>query len=273
MRNSLKNAIKDFLPPILTRLRGGGKNQKVLIFSGNYKTWDEAKSRSAGYESGVILEKVKTAAEKVKRGDAAFERDGVAFREPDYRWPLIASLLFAASLQKNRLSVMDFGGSLGSAFFQNRKLLSHLELLWSVVEQKPFAEEGAKRFSDRTLRFFDSIEEAASLSPNLALFGSSLPYVPKPYEILAKITSLPVRYLVVDRTPFIKDGDDRLTVQTVPAKFGGGSYPAWFFSEKKFLNFFSPAYELVAEFKALEGTVAFDGIVATYKGFLFKKND
>src|SRR3989338_9029153 len=211
MKIGIKKIIKDFLPPILMRQISERHGKKALHFSGNYKTWHEALAQSKGYQNSTILQKVKDAGLKVKAGEAAFERDGVIFAEPDYPWRIVASLLWIASRESNHLSIMDFGGSLGSLYLQNKKLLSHLDIAWGIVEQKDFVAEGKKHFEDQTLRFFDTIENCAeTLRPNCALFGSSLQYLEKPYEILEKTISLQFKYILVDRTAFLKDDVDRL---------------------------------------------------------------
>ena len=90
-----------------------------------------------------LLEKVKSSALKVKKGEAAFERDSVVFEKEDHAWHVVASLLLIASRNGNKLHVLDFGGSLGSQYFQNKRFFEHLsEFSWSVVEQQNFVECG-----------------------------------------------------------------------------------------------------------------------------------
>ena len=81
--------------------------------------------------------------------DPAFERDGVVFDQPDYNFPLLACLLRVATESGNRLRVLDFGGSLGSTYFQCRPFLGGVsELRWTVVEQPQFVECGRREFED-----------------------------------------------------------------------------------------------------------------------------
>ncbi len=270
--------VRDFLPPVITRTivqMRYGKKPKYLNFSGNYKSWEEALKHSAGYDTDVILEKVKNSALKVKRGFAFFERDSVAFGKPEYVWPVLAILLWVASQKNNSLNVVDFGGSLGSIYFQHKKFLSGMnELKWSVVEQENFVRCGKENFEDDVLKFFDTMESCArNPRADVCLLSSVLPYLKEPYEVLKEILSYEPSHIVLDRTAFWQesDRDDRITVQKVPAKIYDASYPAWFFNEKKFLDFFSQKYEFVAEFKAPEGTIELDGATAIYKGFLFKR--
>src|SRR3954462_15124415 len=120
------------------------KNQELPYgWSGHYKNWQEALSLTKGYDASAILEKVKSAVLKVKNGEAVYERDSVLFDKIEYSWPLLSALLWIALKKINELSVVDFGGSLGSSYFQNKMYLRTLKKLrWNVVEQKNFVEAG-----------------------------------------------------------------------------------------------------------------------------------
>ena len=112
-------------------------------FTGNYATWDEAKKNCLGYDAPNILEKVKASLLKVKNGEAVYERDSVLFDHVEYSYPLLISLLYIATASENKLRLLDFGGSLGSSYYQNRNFLNRLELLeWSIVEQNHFVKCG-----------------------------------------------------------------------------------------------------------------------------------
>jgi putative methyltransferase (TIGR04325 family) len=40
-------------------------------------------------------------------------------------------------LSQNKLSILDFGGALGSSYFQNRNILKNkLNFKWGIVEQE-----------------------------------------------------------------------------------------------------------------------------------------
>src|SRR4030066_2158784 len=137
VKQRTKNIISNIAPPfalnIYRKLSGKGG------FYGNYRTWEEAQKLCSGYDSDVILNKVREAALKVKNGEAAYEKDSALFDKIQYSWPLLAGLLWIASPNDNRLSLLDFGGSLGTTYFQNVKFLNHLkELSWSIVEQEKF---------------------------------------------------------------------------------------------------------------------------------------
>ena len=90
---------------------------------GDYINWHEAKKKCLGYDASSILDKIKIATSKVKSGEAKYERDSILFSDVEYSWPLLSALMWVSSMQKGRISTLDFGGSLGSSYFQNKKFL------------------------------------------------------------------------------------------------------------------------------------------------------
>jgi len=268
MRAELKNLLKEFIPPGVQWLR------RSNVFTGDYRNWQDAAAASEGYDTERILEKVRHARLKIKNGEALYERDSVLFDEVQYSWPLLSALLWIASCSGNRLHLIDFGGSLGSSYFQNRRFLSHLSgWSWNIVEQASFVECGRREFEDGTLAFYTTIEECRAVRLcNAILLSSVLPYVESPHEWLDRIVAAGFEYIVIDRTPFLLSGDrDRLTVQTVPAHIYKASYPAWFFGKTGFLRHFEGRYEKVAEFDALSGAMRIGLSLAFDRGFIFKK--
>lgn len=241
-------------------------------FFGPYETWEEAKRKSTGYEKDLILDKVKTALLKVKNGEAAYERDSVIFQRKEYSWSLLTALFLAASKNSNKLSVLDFGGSLGTTYFQNLDFLKRFDYLsWNIVEQANFVACGKKNFADGSLYFYNSIQECLKKeSPSIIIFSSVIQYLERPYDILKEAADFNFKYIVFDRTTFRQGVNDIITLQKVPPQVYDASYPCWFLSEEKFLNFFESRYNLIADFSALGGVVNRHGVKGEYKGFIFE---
>lgn len=91
-----------------------------VAYVGDYPDFAAARACSTGYESGAILERTRAALHKVLRGEAAYERDSATFAQLALPYPLLAVLLRVAARNSGRLSILDFGGSLGSTYFQCR---------------------------------------------------------------------------------------------------------------------------------------------------------
>lgn len=119
MNDHLRQVIKKVTPPIFLDIFK--RKISKYGFFGNFSTRKDAVNASTGYNSDEIIKKVKESLLKVKSGEAIYERDSVLFDKINYSWPLLAGLLWIASQKADRLNLIDFGGSLGSSYFQNRK--------------------------------------------------------------------------------------------------------------------------------------------------------
>lgn len=239
-------------------------------WSGDYADWGSAVRETSGYDADVIINKTLLAARQVRDGKAAFERDAFLFDEPDYNWPLIASLMHVAAVEQGRLRVVDFGGALGSTYFQNRRFLEPLaEISWCVVEQSAYCTIGQREFTTEKLQFLATIQKAVRSGPNVMLCSSVLQYLERPYEFLREVVRSEVPYLLFDRTSFTMNDNDRLTIQRVPPWIYPASYPCWFFGRSKFLDILDSHYEKVIEFRALDQA----NIPSDFRGFLFKRKE
>jgi putative methyltransferase (TIGR04325 family) len=249
----IKNFLKLVTPPIvLSVFRQSKKSVTALeIWSGDYTSWTEAQIRCTGYENGVILEKCKNALLKIKNGEAVYERDSVLFDEIQYSWGLLAGLQRAALENNGKLCVLDFGGSLGSTYYQNREFLGSLrELQWCIVEQQHFVDCGRKHFEDDKLKFYSTIEGCLDKhKPDVLLLSGVLQYLEKPYEWIVKFVGLGIPYIIIDRTSFVEREKEILTVQNVPDNIYQASYPAWFFNESNFKSQFK-GYSLLGVFES-----------------------
>ena len=85
--------------------------------------------------------------------------------------------------------------------------------------------------------------------PQVCVFCSSIQYLERPYQVLEDIFQYNIPYIILDRTAFIDEKKDRLTIQKVPPAYYIASYPCWFLSKSKFLSFMSTHYSLIEEFK------------------------
>lgn len=242
---------------------------------GDYSSWKKVSAQADGYDKHIILDKTRDALLKVKSGEAVYERDSVIFDQKEYPFSIVAFLALSASLKKKPLHVLDFGGSLGSTYYQVRDLLTpELCASWNVVEQEHYVTVGKADFEDDTLHFYTSIEGcAAEKEIDFVLLSSVVQYLEKPHAFLKELVAFNFDFLCFDRTAFNTKPCDRLTLQLVPPEIYEASYPAWFFNQKTFLNHFSGHYQLAAEFPSYvqgEDTYFIDHKPVAYgKGFYF----
>lgn len=246
-------------------MRGSG-----IRFEGKFASWEEASACCVGYDAESILTKVLAATLKVKRGAAVFERDSVLFDKIEYAWPVLAGLMGAAARNGGRLNVLDFGGALGSSYFQNRNFLETLpEVRWNVVEQAHYVEAGRAHIQDRQLRFYGSIEDCmAENLPSVVLLSSVLQYLPDPSIVIDKIKAIKPGTIILDRTIINHSEAHRIYVQHVPAAIYMATYPCRSLSESLLRRSFGTGYAMTAEFGSLDFP-AMSSIDSEFKGYIF----
>lgn len=238
-------------------------------FHGDYPDWSAACRDAAGYHEEAILRRVIAAARDVRSGRAVWDRDGTTFAEAWHHRPLVDALRAAAAQRGHRLVVVDFGGALGSTWWQHREVLADVVSEWRVIEQPAWSQAGRREFADDVLSFHPSLAEAMRLpsEADVILLSSVLPYLPEPYVLIDEIIRWRIPEIIVDRTPFTGAGPDRIVVQKTPPALGGGSYACRLFGRESVKTALVPEYRLVAEWE-----VSFDLVDETvdYRGLHFR---
>jgi putative methyltransferase (TIGR04325 family) len=244
-------------------LRGQG-------WCGDYKTWTKAVRLTTGYDKEHILEKVKTIHSAMKNSYLCNSGGEDIRYVRQYAWEVCAILLWIANQNKAHLNVLDFGGSLGTLYYQHNPFFNTLKMQWSVVEQPHYVKVGKAEFEDEKLKFFFSVEDCLRemRTPiHCAVFGSVLQYLEEPHAILADVFKHKIRYILITRTGFTLNKPDRITIQKVPKSYYDASYPCRIFEERKFLDFFAQyGYKPILEYKEKHQI----NIPSTYKGILFQ---
>ena len=192
-----------------------------------------------GYDSDEILERTLAAAQKVKRGQAAYQRDGELFNQIIYSWPVTTALLFAAAQNNGNLNVVDFGGSFANSTFKIKNFDSLKSVQWRVVEQKSVVDAGSK-YSHVKISFHSDLHQCLQNNrPNMVLLSSVLQYLENPVDFLAQLLKYKVSLIVLDRTPFLKRPESSyVRIQKVPKRIDRASYPCWLFSRDELAGSF-----------------------------------
>ncbi len=215
-------------------------------YLGDYRDWKDAEVECAGYDDPAIISKVADSIEKVKRGEAAWERDGCLFYEEKYNYQICAWILRCALKKRNGVvTVLDLGGALGSAWFQNRNYFTGLaDIKYVVAEQDHFAEYGHQNLEDRTLKFIKSTDPWEKMERfDIILMSASLQYIPYYEELLARIRRARPCYVILDR--LLVSDRKRFCMETVPGTLYEGSYPVVIFDENEVKKYFEGDYKLI----------------------------
>jgi putative methyltransferase (TIGR04325 family) len=269
----LRYLMPSLLSKVYRKVKKYYKNE--ILWKGDYTSWIDALQNCTGYDTPLILEKTKAAILKVKNGEAAFERDTVLFDKHLYSWTLLSFLLKIAAENKGELNILDFGGSLGSTYFQNRPMLKSLpNLKWSIVEQEHYVNVGNELIADENLKFFFDINECfKDRNPNILLLSNVLQYLENPYNLIEQVLSYKFNYIILNRTAFNDGPKDRLTIQTVPASIYNATYPSWFFNSKNIMALLLNKYEIVYQFDSeIDGHIQLDQTTKGYwSGYILKQ--
>ncbi len=235
-----------------------------------YHSWHEAFQKCSGYDSQIIIDKVYQAALKVKSGQAVYERDSVIFEKVQYSWPILSALLWVAAQNDGCLNVIDYGGALGTSYYQNKKFLDRLrKVRWNIVEQGHFVELGRKEFETESLKFYFDLNSCMRENQvDAILFSGVLQYLEDPFAVLRKVRDSSIKFVFVDRTSFHNGEQDRIIIQKVPGYIFQASFPCWIFSENKFLSFFKR--DIIFEsFESFKEKLNFN---VMFKGYIIQLN-
>ena len=252
------------------------KNSYSYAYQGDFNSFEEALKYCKGYEAKEVFEKTCETALKVKNGEYVFERDSVGFLELKYSTDVLDALLKIIRENNNKLLLTDFGGSLGSSYFQYQSFFKTVDKIsWKVVELPAIINFGKKNIENGKLLFFHNLEEAEKLEKSSVLFSSgTFQYLPKPFEFIDEIINRDYHYILLDRIAFINGTKHRLTIQETKEEIYEATYPAWFFNEQIFVKYFEErGYQLKNVFNSYcDLPLAIDKKSTVYwKGFYFEK--
>lgn len=234
-----------------------------LLLAGPYPTFEAALAHSSGYDSPLILAKVKEAVLDVLEGRAVYERDGTVFQS------MPKGLILRELLVKYlgpEAHVVDFGGGLGGTYINHRDLAEEGQR-WSIIEQSNFVKVGQELADDYhlPLKFYCNLSEI-DLPIDILILSSVLSYLPAPYDILKQAFCLAPKYILIDRMALIDKGEELWWVQEESAYYGEEiSYPNCPLLENKLLAAL-PGYRLVDRWLN-----PFDPKQPTHRGLLLSR--
>lgn len=251
------------------------RNRRLFYFGGAQQ-WEpvrkEADRMGDSYASEEIFQKVVAATETVRKGEAAYEQDGVCYHKTLVNYELISAFLYVYAKEK-RLDVIDFGGALGSCWFRYRSLWEELEASWTVVEQQRLVSYGKEHITE--LEFAFSLDQCPD-SANVVLFSGVLSYLERPYEILNEVLERKIPYIIIDEQAFHPQDKHTVMLQNVPPFIYRAVYPAHLFSLSEFKQFVTDRGYGIWEWDYQFGNIPIRKDSQTYedtveKGFLLSR--
>ena len=203
------------------------KHKSQISFKFGYESWSQIPIKDAGYAEDRILQKVVAANTRMLSEEKGWERDGVFFNEAIPNFPLFAALSLASTNLSAVITILDFGGGLGTTYFQSRKFLGGLGLRpnWQIVEQPHYVKAAEELHGlNQELRFFDHLDSLKIIAPDLIVLSGVVCYLPEPQQLFRKVVHNfgGTKYIFIDRTPLQTSGNPQFGCQTVK----GGIYEA-----------------------------------------------
>ena len=264
-----KELIKFYLPNFIIKNFNSIFKRNIRI-TGSFKNWNKAILNSGTYNNKEIFINLKKSFLKIINNEACFERDSVTFNYEKLNKPLISLL---EKIRKNKkkkfLRILDFGGSFGSTYFQNKKIFhDELKYQWDIIEQIKIVDFANKTLKIKNLNFYKSINHyIRNNNPDIVLFSSVLHYLEFPFQIIEKFFKKKIGYFIVLKTPFTKTSS-QIRIQVNPQYIYKANYPIRIFNETLFKSFFkNKKYQV----QNLNWDIQkIDDI--KFKSFVFKKN-
>jgi putative methyltransferase (TIGR04325 family) len=245
-----------------------------MWWSGNYPSWSEANKECLGYAEEHIVDQIKGVVLRTKDDPNHYERDGcVIGGEPEYAFELLNHI--KESAVDGKINLIDFGGSLGTSYYQLRKYLTDYDVTWNIIEQGHFVKIGKETFEDDNIKFYYTMDECLAVTkPNCFISSSVLPYIEDAHSILNEAFEKGFDWILLDRISVIDGVNDLISIQIVPPDIYKAIYPCWFFGEDKLVaDIKAGGYEHLKSFDALGGRRFAPRInTSAYRGFMFKKS-
>ena len=241
-----KQFLKKIIPQFILNIFYKYKYQ-VTTYTGSYQNWKNAIENSKGWNDNKILKKIIKSTNFCLENNGHYERDGEILSDNKYPTKIVE---FLNEVTKEDEQILDYGGSLGSLYYQIRSKINLKNLTWIIFEQKSFFEASKDIKKNKEIYFIDNFYKLHNFNPSIIIFSSVLQYLENPLKALNEIKindknlDNAVKYIIIDRI-ILSDADkDQIYVQKNPLKHLNSSYPIRFFSKELFLKSFFPDYRL-----------------------------
>ena len=248
----------------------------VIEYKGNFASFSDANANIAshpskkGYDAETIFKKVSNSTLKVISGEAVYERDSFLFYEKQINYNLMM-YLYRIFIHENKLSLLDFGGALGSTYFQHKSELDEIGAKWIVTEQDHFVKFGKEKVAGGNLEFASNEELVNNYKKfNVILFSSVLQYIENSDSLINQICEKKVKNIIIERTPV----SDRswFWIETVHEPIYEAVYPCCVFKESSLVKLFTDnGYTLIDSWKSLvDGDIYSENRIVEFKSFVFE---
>lgn len=227
--------------------------RKSVTFREEYESFEAAQKECVGYDADNILEKVKNAVMDVKNGNAAYERDSVLFYDKEINYNLMMYFYKIAYEVKRGIDILDWGGALGSTYFQHKEMIERDGIIrsWTVIEQEKFVEYGKEKLTDNfwEFRYIPTAKDAIA-KYDCVLLSSVLQYIENYDEVIEWVCDTKPLYIILERTPTANR--EIITVERVYEPIYDASYATRILDRVKLPQMFEKrGYKLLDKWESL----------------------
>ena len=191
--------------------------QSQIVANKLYSNYDEALQlcNGLGYSEQELTEVV------VKK-NIAYRK---SITEKSYLYGDVNRSLLAISIALNSKSfrVLDFGGGGGYHYTLAKHVLGdNYDIKWNIVETDSMCLAAAS-IADKSLKYFNNINHAASDLGNIDLMftSSALQYCSDPMEYLKNLLNVSAKYIYITRTPFFSGTNKIISIQSSKLSHNG----------------------------------------------------
>jgi putative methyltransferase (TIGR04325 family) len=175
-----------------------------------------------------------------------------------------------AAHQKERLTMLDWGGGIGHYYRLAQVLFPRVNLVYTCKDEPLLAIFGQQLFPTA---HFDSDNQCFSGEYDFVLASSSLHYTPDWKKLLAQLSSVCHGYLLITRLPTVAESESFVFLQRAHSHGYNTEYLGWCLNRRQFLQQASQCkLKLLREFLIAEApTILKAPESCEYRGFLFEK--
>jgi len=183
-----------------------------------------------------------------------------------------AYVLALAARNKDRISILDWGGGIGQYYLLAKAILpKDVHIDYYCKDLPAFCHAGKQLLPD--VSFYDNEEDCFQKNYDLVFASSAIQYSQNWQQLVQQLASITKEYLYITRTPVVQNVPSFVVVQR-PYQYGYQTeYKGWFINRQEFLNCASKLpLSLVREFLVMEHCHPVNAPEPSVsRGFLFKK--
>ena len=258
------NLISDYLLPPQIKIFVRASLSRIVGFK-SVSSWAQGVKQSSGYDTANTAVPFLANTKKMLLDLSKLSHTSSRFQQ------IATAMMFCLAEtgfdESHTYRILDVGGGGGDYYFYFQKFIPGLQLNWTVLETKTFAESFKSGTTDQ-ISWIDSVD---FLEPayDIVLMSGVLQYIEEwnyVLETVAKVSN----FMILNRLPLTPSNDDRVALQR--SKYGKmrNSYPAHFFSESKFLATIRNLGKIEMQWSVPEDQSVFRWRASFYQGLVLR---